>query len=546
MKIYAGSDHAGVRLRSRLADHLRGQGHELVDLGPEQELSCDYPDHAAAVSHAVRRDPGSYGLLVCGSGVGVCIAANKVRGIRAAQPWNVESARLCRAHNDVNVVCIGARLVQESEAIAILDTFLTTPFERGRHVLRLAKIAGIEKAEGAAHAIDAELAFLQRREVVRSIWKRDPTVFVPDASTPVADSIRGQQGWLDAPERSAAELHTLSDFAAHAQRDGFTEALWIGLGGNSLAAQALARIFPAKTGHGLALRVIDATDPDAGAATESSIDVTRTLIVIADQHGGSIEAAALEGALWTLAGKRLGTPAAAQHFAAITNSKTPLAARAKQRGYRRVFIDDETVGPRYSALSFAGLLPAALLGVDLLGLVASARRMANACHDGAAAKNPGAILGARMAALAKFGRDKLTVIMSPEIAPLAAWIEQLVAGSLGKHGKGILPVTDETLGPPEAYAPDRQFVFIDLEGGTPAAPDEPVLALQGAGHPILRYSVPDLHDLGGEFFRWEFATAVAAASIGVNPFDEPDVAEGQRAATDLLEAFHKAQTAAKS
>ncbi len=538
MKIYAGSDHAGVRLRGRLTDHLRRQGHEVVDMGPDVETACDYPGQAAMVARAVRRDPGSYGLLTCGSGVGVCISANKVRGIRAVSPWNVDLARLSRAHNDANVLCLGERLIPEADAVAMLDAWLTTPFERGRHVLRIAKLTGVEKGEGAAYAVDAEVALLQRREVPGRIWKREVQVFVPDANAGTARSIASRLGWLDLSERMAAKTAALTEFAREVQAAGTREVVLLGMGGSSLAAEALAASFPGASG--LRLRVLDSTDPAAVTEVQASIKLPETLFVVASKSGATIEVNALEDHFWNLAcAARGGAKQAATRFVAITDPGTPLAARAKQRRYRATFLGDPNIGGRYAALSLFGLMPAALLGLDIEALLASGRRMAHACAEPAVAKNPGASLGARIAALSKQGRDKLTLVISPEIQTLGAWIEQLVGESLGKDGQGVLPVNLEPLGPPEIYGPDRQFVVIDLEGATPAASEQQIEALQGTGQPVLRYALPDRYDLGAEFFRWQFATAVAGAALGRNPFDEPNVAAANRMTGQLLAAHEK-------
>ncbi len=535
MKIYVGSDHAGVSLRSKLADHLRGRGHEIVDLGPDTDAACDYPDYAALVGLAVRDDRGSFGLLVCGSGIGVCIAANKIRGIRAVSAWSQESAILSRSHNDANVLCLGARLMPEAAATTITDVWLSTPFEGGRHAVRTAKIAGIETNEGVAFALGAELALLQRQDAVRRIWKKDPEIFTKDPKK--ADSIKNRLGWLTSPEAMAAELGALRAFADDIRREGFTFAVLLGMGGSSLAPEVLLRTFGAAPGAPRLL-VLDNTDPEAVADIESRIDFDRTLFVVASKSGNTIEVKSFESHFWAKALERKGgrVDLAGAQFVAITDPNTELSRRATELKFRRSFVNAADIGGRYSALSYFGLVPAALLGVDLDALMASARRMATACGETTVARNPGARLGAKLGALAKLGRDKMTLVMSPELSSFGSWVEQLVAESIGKEGKGIVPIDLEPLGAPEVYGNDRVFVVIAIEGATaPAAPAQ-LAELRAVGHPVIELSLPDTHDLGGEFFRWEFATAIAGVSLGINPFDEPNVTEAKLATKELLDA----------
>ncbi len=536
MKIYAASDHAGVSLRRTLADHLRRQGHELVDLGPETESPCDYPDSALRVGQAVRGEPGSRGLLVCGSGIGVSIAANKVHGIRAVAPWSVESARLSRSHNDTNVLCLGERLQTPADATAMLDAWLTTPFEGGRHARRTGKIAGIESTESLDSAATAEIEVLQHQDAVHRIWDRDPEIFTVDPTK--AKSILNRLGWLTAPEVMAGHLADVQAFADEIRREGFRFAVLLGMGGSSLCPEVFAETFGAAPESPRVL-VLDNTAPDAVAALDATIGKEKTLFVVASKSGGTIEVKSFESYFWARALARHGgrAEAAGREFAAITDPGTDLAKRAVDNKYRKCFINPADIGGRFSALSLFGLVPAGLLGIDLQSLLAAGRRMATACTESRVSKNPGARLGATLGALARLGRDKLTFVMSPEIATLGSWIEQLVAESTGKEGKGIVPVDLEPLGAPTGYTNDRVFVFVDLEGGTPSASEDDKAALRGAGHPVIEIALPDRLDLGGEFFRWEFATAVAGATLNENPFDEPNVTEAKTMTNELLAGY---------
>jgi RpiB/LacA/LacB family sugar-phosphate isomerase len=535
MKIFAGSDHAGVSLRRSVAEHLRRLGHEIVDLGPESDAPTDYPEYALAVGRAVRDNPGSRGVLVCGTGIGVSIAANKVHGVRAVAPWDVQSAKLARAHNDTNVLCLGARLMAPGDVVPIVDAWLGTPFDQGRHSPRVAKIAGVEVSEALADAVAGEQRLLQNRDVVARIWRKDAEVWSSDAKK--KESVSNRLGWLATPDAMGEELRGIAEFSDEIRREGFRYAGLLGMGGSSLCAEVLVHTFGAAPGRPRLL-VLDNTDPEAVAEVETTIGQDKTLFVVASKSGGTIEVASFEAYFWAKALARHGGRAAeaGREFVAITDPNTALARRAAENQYRRAFINPADIGGRYSALSFFGLVPAGLIGVDLPAFVATGRHMAASCREANISQNPGARLGAELGALAKLGRDKLTLLISPELASLGSWIEQLVAESTGKEGHGIVPVDLEPLGAPDAYAKDRVFVLVDLEDGQPAASPAAVATLKAAGHPVIELALADRNDLGAEFFRWEFATAVAGAALGVNPFDEPNVTEAKQATQALLDA----------
>lgn len=545
MRIFAGSDHAGFTLKAALVDHLRRRGHDVVDLGPQSDASADYPDYAAAVAEAVRdgRKPGPdaatspLGLLVCGSGVGVSIVANKVHGVRAVDAWTPDVARVSRSHNDSNVLCLGSRFVSEDDARSITDAWLETSFEGGRHARRVAKIAGVELREDAAEVVRRAVDALDAAAVPARIWKRDPLAFTPEAGSDAATrrSIEMRLGWLDAPTDLPTKLPELARLRAHVAARGLTDAVLLGMGGSSLAALALSASFP-RGPDGLRLHVLDDTDPEAVAAIERAIDLERTLFVVASKSGDTLEVAAFEAHFWALATERLGEAGARERFCAITDPGTRLAQTSSAR-YGFSFLNDPHIGGRFSALSYFGLVPAALLGLDVERLGRSAADMANVCRAERTAENPGARLGAWLGALALHGRNKLTLLLAPELATFGAWIEQLLAESTGKQGKGILPVHGEAIGAPEVYGRDRAFVLIRLRGSEPSAPAETVAALRAAGHPIEELELGGRYDLGGELFRWQFATAVAGAVLRLNPFDEPNVKEAKDATAEALGSF---------
>jgi transaldolase/glucose-6-phosphate isomerase len=542
VRIYAGSDHAGVKLKGTLVAELRRAGHEVVDLGTSSEEASDYPDWAAQVARAVRDegDPSVRGLITCGSGVGVCIVANKVAGVRAVDAWNEDVARVSRSHNDTNVLCMGARFVDDAQARAILNTWLATAFEGGRHERRLGKIAAVEFGEGAQAAVRRETALLARRRVPRRIWAHDPTVFVADGETNevARKSILSRLGWLRSPEQLGPQTGDVAGFAADVRARGFTRAVLLGMGGSSLCPEVLAKTFGSRSnaaGPGIPVEVLDSTDPDAVAAVEAGGDLDRTLFVVASKSGGTIEVASFENYFWRKALGRVGFDKASRQFCAITDLNTELHLRARDR-YHQTFVNPSDIGGRYSALSLFGLVPAALLGIDVQGLVARGQEMARACQKDDIRENPGASLGAFLGAMAKQGRDKLTLLLGPEVVSLGGWIEQLVAESTGKLGRGIIPVDLEPAGPPAVYGDDRAFVVVTVKGGgSPAGAD--VAGLRMAGHPVLEIQLPDTLALGAEFYRWEFATAVAGASLGINPFDEPNVTEAKEATARAIKAL---------
>jgi transaldolase/glucose-6-phosphate isomerase len=363
------------------------------------------------------------------------------------------------------------------------------------------------------------------------IWRRDPAAFVgTGADVSVYAAIRNRFGWLDAPGGALTHVDTLAEFAAEVRADGLTDVILLGMGGSSLCAEVL-RDVPGRAAEGCHLTVLDTTDERAIRATTESIDPARTLFLVASKSGTTTEVSSLEHYFWKVMSEARGSEAG-RHFVAITDPGTTLETEAGERHYRRTFINPPDIGGRYSALSLFGLVPAALLGWKLPALIESAAAMATLCHAEGAA-NPGLALGAFMAANARIGRDKLTVLLPPDLAPFGAWVEQLVAESTGKLGQGVLPVVGEPFGAAKDYASDRAFVAVTGANGVDVA--RLARDLERAGHPVftLAASAPDL---GGEFFRWEFATAVAGAMLGINPFDEPNVKEAKTRTQAQLDA----------
>ena len=536
MKIYTGCDHAGFALRNKLVDRMRNQGHEVVDFGTTSEAACDYPEFAAMVANAVRSDVGSVGVLVCATGHGTAIAAGKVRGIRAFAPTSVEAARLSRFDNNSNVLCLGSRILAESDAFEIVDTWLSTGFAGGRHGRRIAKISAMETAAALNFLVEGEHLRLAAKGIPSCIWAKDPAAF-PAPSRP---STSHNLGWLDTPSEMEGKLAGIVAFADEVRKAGFRRAVVLGVGGNALPAEVLARVFGPVAGW-LNVFVLDCTDPAAVAAVENSLDLDRALFVVASKSGTTPEVCAFERYIWAKLLHRWGGDAnhAGQHFVAITDANTELEQRAAANHYRRVFRNAPDISSRFSALGYSGLVPAALMGIDIGRLVARSKIMAAACREASPTQNPGVTLGTLMAALTAVGRDKLTLFLSPELAPLGAWIEQLVAGATGKQGRGIVPVDGEPPAAPSGYRSDRLFVVTRLRGQSPAVQVEQLEAITTAGHPVYEIELNDKYDLGAEFFRWEFAAVVAASLLEVNPFDEPEAIDARQLTSRLLDGYRQ-------
>jgi glucose-6-phosphate isomerase len=362
---------------------------------------------------------------------------------------------------------------------------------------------------GLQDAVNRRLAAFQRDRVVERIWQRDHTVWKPEPA-----EIVDRLGWLDVARDTIARASELEAFAEEAHRDGFRSVLLLGMGGSSLGPEVIREVFGAGL---LDLTVLDSTHPTQVRDTLARIDLTRTLVLVCSKSGSTIETASQAEYLWSL------TPNGRQ-FVAITDPGSALGRMARERSFRRVFENRADIGGRYSVLSLFGMVPAALVGAPLQTLLQDAEAMAARCGPATSpAGNPGLQLGVFLGEAALDGRDKCTLILPARYRSLGWWIEQLVAESTGKEGRGILPVEGEALRDPSSYGQDRVFVAYENE--------ERLEPLRRAGHPLV---ILDDAGLGGEFFRWEFATAVAGAVLGVQPFDQPNVQEAKDAAGVVL------------
>jgi transaldolase/glucose-6-phosphate isomerase len=363
-----------------------------------------------------------------------------------------------------------------------------------------------------------------------SLWSADPAV---------REKIVARLGWLDAPAEFTERIASLEAFGDALRDAGFTSALVAGMGGSSLAPQVLAGMFPDIADY-LAVGALDSTDPAAVSATFASLDPARTLTIVATKSGTTTETLAFRAYAWDWVHHALNPEHRGRrdvigaYFVSITDPGKAYEAVPGVVDFREAFLNPESVGGRYSALTYFGLVPGSLVGIDLDPLLDGARRMLEDAHLDDPAENPALALGLLLGTLARAGHDKLTFVMDPGIAPLGAWIEQLIAESTGKAGVGIVPIVNEPLGAVSAYGHDRAFVRVRL-AGSPAAEPSPdgldadafVDALAEAGHPVVHIDVDDPIDVGAEFVRWEVATAVAGIVLGVDPFDEPNVSESK-------------------
>jgi glucose-6-phosphate isomerase/transaldolase/glucose-6-phosphate isomerase len=369
--------------------------------------------------------------------------------------------------------------------------------------------------------INRTLDELASSHAIERIWTRDHTLWKP---TPT--EIENRLGWLTVLDHMQDGLADLRSFAQAVREAHTSDVVLLGMGGSSLGPEVLRCTFGTSKGAPR-LWVLDSTVPGWVTQVTKTIQPARTLFLVASKSGGTIEVMSLLAHFWELVHRTKGNRGGAQ-FVAITDPGTRLEQLARERGFWRTFTNPPDIGGRYSVLSYFGLVPAALLGLDVEKLLARSLAMREACRHSASPKdNPGAALGGMMAAMARAGRDKVTLLTSPALHSFGLWVEQLLAESTGKEGTGLIPIAGEPLAPPTAYGADRVFVSLRLKGDRNAPLDRTVIALQRAGHPVFRLNLVDRYDLGGEFFRWEFATAIAGHALGIHPFDQPNVQESK-------------------
>jgi transaldolase / glucose-6-phosphate isomerase len=395
-------------------------------------------------------------------------------------------------------------------------------------------VSGAPAPGALAAAIEARLAQWAVDGVAERLWARDGSLWASSGKRP--EEVAAWLGWLDLPATMRGRIGELERISREVRDDGYTRAAVLGMGGSSLAPELFSRVFgdalgaPSSTAPGLELRILDSTHPDVVRGFREWAESGRTIFCVSSKSGTTTEPNAFHAAM--------SAHAPALDFMAITDADTALADLARSQGFRAIVEGPPDVGGRYSALSVFGLVPAALHGVDLDGLLTRAGSMAEACHR-PPAENPGLQLGAAMGEAALAGRDKLTIVTSPRLASLGDWIEQLVAESTGKAGRGIVPMVGEPIGAPEVYAADRQFVVITTVEESDPARSRLAAELEGLGHPVVRLELADPLEVGAEFVRWEVATAVAGMLLEIDPFDQPNVQEAKDATRALLDAYRR-------
>ena len=367
---------------------------------------------------------------------------------------------------------------------------------------------------------------------VRRLWAADPSLWTETDEEKWV-------GWLGVVDQQLKAVAHLQDFAEDVKRSGFSDVLLLGMGGSSLGPEVLGETFGSKPGFPK-LHVLDSTDPAQIKSFERRIDPARTLFLVSSKSGSTLEPNIFKQYFFEVAKKAVGETEAPRRFVAITDPNSSLERAAVAEGFRDIFHGVASIGGRYSVLSNFGMVPAAAIGVDVKAFLESTAEMVRSCAASAPpVENPGVVLGALLGVCQRHGRDKVTIIASKGIADYGAWLEQLLAESTGKLGKGIVPFDAEPLGAPAVYGQDRVFAYLRLAADQDSEQERMVAALEGAGHPVVRITVSDRMQLGQEFFRWEMATAVAGSIIGINPFDQPDVEASKVKTRDLTTAYEQ-------
>jgi transaldolase/glucose-6-phosphate isomerase len=381
-------------------------------------------------------------------------------------------------------------------------------------------------------AVDESLEAWRAGGRVRRLWARDASLWTNgDEAKWLA--------WLDIVSERLAHVDELIAFQREVQKAGFTDVLLLGMGGSSLGPEVFGEIFGHRAGWPK-LHVLDSTDPQQIAAFEKAVDLKKTLVIVSSKSGGTLEPNILKAYFWARMQEAVGEAQAGAHFVAVTDPGSHMQKVAEGDKFRRIFFGNPQIGGRYSVLSNFGLVPAAAIGIDVQAFLHSTLQMVQSCSAGTPpAANPGVVLGTILGQAQKAGHDKVTIVASPQIADLGAWLEQLLAESTGKLGRGLVPIDGETPAAPGAYGADRLFVYLHLDDAADSAQDSAIKALQAAGQPVVRVSLNGHQEIGQQFFLWEFATAVAGSIIGIDAFDQPDVEASKVKTRELTDAVNK-------
>jgi transaldolase / glucose-6-phosphate isomerase len=386
--------------------------------------------------------------------------------------------------------------------------------------------------ESLAASVKTNIADWKAGGKMQRLWRRDATLWTGEDEA-------SWLGWLDIIEDQIAHPIQLRGLAKEVWSAGYKDILLLGMGGSSLCPEVLRMTFGKVAGYP-DLHVLDSTDPAQVKAFENKIDIARTLFIVSSKSGTTLEPNIFKQYFFERTKQVVGADKAGSHFIAITDPGSKMQQVAEADRFRLVFFGRPSIGGRYSALSNFGMVPAAAMGLDTKKFLDRTQEMVRACGPNALIEeNPGAMLGIILGTAAKNGRDKVTIVTSSDISDLGAWLEQLLAESTGKVGKGIIPVDREELAAPEVYGNDRVFAYIHTAHGTDVKQDAKLTALEKAGHAVLRIAMGDIYDLGAEFFRWEIATAVAGSIIGINAFNQPDVEASKIATRNLTSEYEK-------
>lgn len=386
--------------------------------------------------------------------------------------------------------------------------------------------------ESLAASVKSTMADWQSGGKMKRLWDGDSSLWTGTDES-------NWLGWLDIVEEQTAQQEQLQKIAKEVQARGFEHVLLLGMGGSSLCPEVLRMTF-GHIPHFPVLHVLDSTDPAQVKAFEHQIDMAKTLFIVSSKSGSTLEPNIFKQYFFERAKQIVGGHDVGKHFIAITDPGSKMQQVAEADRFLHVFFGRASIGGRYSALSNFGMVPAAVIGLDTKKFLARAAEMVRACGPSVAVEeNAGAALGCILGTAANAGRDKVTIITSPGISDLGAWLEQLLAESTGKIGKGIIPVDREQLASPDVYGTDRVFAYVRLENAVDPDQEAKVAALEKAGQPVVRITMPDIYDLGAEFFRWEIATAVAGAIIGINAFNQPDVEASKLATRSLTSEYEK-------
>jgi transaldolase / glucose-6-phosphate isomerase len=394
------------------------------------------------------------------------------------------------------------------------------------------QLARWEFSAPLTQAVQSALKDWQTNNKMARLWRGDPSLWTGDDEDKWV-------GWLPIVEDQLAHLKQLNDAAADAPKAGFMHALLLGMGGSSLCPEVLKITYGRQPGHP-ELHVLDSTDPAQIKSIENQVDLAKTVCIVASKSGSTLEPNIFKQYFFDRMQQAVGKDKAGEHFIAITDPGSKMQQVAERDQFRKIFFGVASIGGRYSALSNFGMVPAAVMGLDLTKFLQRTNEMVQACKPEVPAdQNPGAVLGAILGTLGNLGRNKVTIITSPRIHDLGAWLEQLIAESTGKIGKGLIPVDREALGAPEVYGNDRVFIHLRLADEPDTAQKQKLDALRNAGHPVVEIELADTYDLGQEFFRWEIATAVAGSILKINPFNQPDVEASKIVTRQLTEAYEK-------